>query len=335
MEIKKHDNGLYYAHLTGSVTVNLKTKNKAEAAKLASEARLQDIEFAKKAKLLNAETISKLSSGKIKCSEALDEWRAWAKSVGLSPNTLYQTETYLKMFFVQNGLMNKPVSSITEDHVDQFINNPEPIAASTRQYRLSAVKSFFTLSCARGYSLSNPAALVKVKMFLLSHEQKERKKVLPFTDRELSILHSLEDPFWRVATRLGYEAGLRIGDVAKLEWSSLNEKNRVIVWTDKHDRRVSVPISAELYKMLCGLPKEDDRFVFKQESQDALSARSRSKLSVYFGRLLEKHGIEGRGFHSLRHTFATKHRSLGKSVDEIRDMLGHRSSSTTNIYIHE
>jgi integrase len=38
--------------------------------------------------------------------------------------------------------------------------------------------------------------------------------------------------------------------------------------------------------------------------------------------------------HSLRHTAATKADEAGKPILAIRDMLGHKSVKTTEIYIH-
>lgn len=60
----------------------------------------------------------------------------------------------------------------------------------------------------------------------------------------------------------------------------------------------------------------------------------RAKLSTYFARILKREGIEDRSFHCFRHSFATRHRKLGESVDEIRLKLGHASAETTAGYLH-
>ena len=76
MKIKANAKGVYYARLTGSNPINLKTKNLTEAKRLAKEAKLEEIEFAAKANLLTAEAVQRLSAGgKVTGTSALDRWR--------------------------------------------------------------------------------------------------------------------------------------------------------------------------------------------------------------------------------------------------------------------
>ena len=69
-------------------------------------------------------------------------------------------------------------------------------------------------------------------------------------------------------------------------------------------------------------------------------------LSVQFGRLCDRLGIKGKSFHSLRHYKATiSYAKLDKealakklasvlSITEIKQLLGHANSKTTEGYSH-
>lgn len=336
MKIKLHENGNYYAHIIGAPPVNLKTSNKREAARLAKAAKLDEIEFASKAELLTAEVVSRLSAkAKVTCETALVEWERWAVTVGLSPKYVHDAKGYLNLMFREFGLEKKSPGIITEGQVDAFVNPPGGQSFSTSGVRHAVAKSFFRLCIARGFVVRNPAELVRIKRHKMTHAQKEPKVREAFTEAEVKkLLNQLDDPFWKACVWLGSEVGLRLGDVAKLEWETFQKKNKIVVWTDKRDRRIEMPISAELYQFLKSMPKEHDRFVFPEQAAIHEDMNRRSRLSVYFTRVLAKHDIEGKSAHSLRHTFATRHAAAGTPVDEIREKMGHVSEETTRGYIH-
>jgi integrase len=77
------------------------------------------------------------------------------------------------------------------------------------------------------------------------------------------------------------------------------------VWTDKRDRRVSLPIPSELVEAIAAIPIEDRRYCFPNEREITLSVEKRAKLSVQFGRICKQLELN-HTFHDLRHTYATE-----------------------------
>ena len=332
MTIKKHANGIYYAHLFGQRPVNLHTQNKETAQALARESRLAVIEFAARAQAITAETMQRImAGGRVTCEKALSEWSSWATTIGLTPNTITRYTGVLGQFLT--GRLRDQVISLTEDIVDQFVNPTEsPIVIGTRNNRLAAVQSFFKACVRRGLLLKDPSADIVVKTSGLTFEQKEPHRREIFTEMELALLSRIESPFWKCAVVLGQHYGLRLSDVATLEWASLTTKpGRIIIWTDKHDKRLEFPVCSGLMKALPAAAH--GRFVFPEMAALAVPEK-RAALSVYFRRELDRVGVpKGKSFHCLRHTFAVRHQDMGESVDEIRLKLGHSSADTTQIYL--
>ena len=336
MKLKPNHKGIYFAHLTGSSPINLDTKNRDEAKRLAKAAKLEDIEFAAKAKLLTTEAIQRLTSdSRITGGQALEKWRDLAGTkLGLSPTTLHGYEANIRRFLVLTKLADKPITTASFSHVDDYINAHDGAAVSTRSARRSSLENFFKVCTDEGFIVRNPAGLTKVRMHHLTFAQKEPKVREPFTELELDVLSTVEDPFWKIAIHLSLNYGLRLSDISRLEWASFAKQGRLIVWTDKRDRRIELPLLAETEGLMRTIARGSGPWVFPVQAALTSTQTKRATHSTYFARILHRLGIEGKSFHCLRHTFASRRATHGDTIDQIRVKLGHTSTATTEGYVH-
>lgn len=68
-------------------------------------------------------------------------------------------------------------------------------------------------------------------------------------------------------------------------------------------------------------------------TSDASSARHRSLLPRGFDAAAEAAGIVGVTLHDLRHAYGSRLASRGLSARQIADAMGHKRTSTTEVYI--
>ena len=144
--------------------------------------------------------------------------------------------------------------------------------------------------------------------------------------------------------------GLRLGELLALEWGDVDwergllyvrrtcregrdEAGRFgrIVGAPKSRRSVRViPLSAEVRAMLRAMQKPS-RLVISRGGAP-LSVRSYQRS---FARLLARLSLPHRGFHALRHTFATRAAECGMDGRALAEILGHGSPAFTFArYVH-
>lgn len=145
--------------------------------------------------------------------------------------------------------------------------------------------------------------------------------------------------------------GLRLGEILALEWTNIDfNKAELIVNKTCHDcikngekYRVTntpktttsmrvIPLPKQLLPVLCAVKKRSKSPFVVADGENYVLYRSYQRS---FDLLQEKLKIPHRGFHALRHTFATRALECGVDVKTLSEILGHKNPSVTlSRYVH-
>lgn len=362
--------GVYHAAVkAGGKTkwVSTGCESKAEAEKILAESGVEQINRSMQASRLTVKAIGQALTGQhLTCAKALEKY-CEMKAASRAAKTIANHALAVREWMKAANAETLAPSAVTPQQIGRWLNNPKStLRAATRKSMLAGVRGFFSFCADQGWILSDPSQLVEVDYSVMSHEQKENDSIQPFTEDEVKLLISelrkdwkraetekhelfrnpMDVLFWLVACSIGKETGLRISDIARLEWRSFADAGHMVVWTGKTNRRVELPVSETLHNLISEVPVNDPKYVFPDQRTLTLTPNKRSFLSVSFGRLLQRLGIQNRSFHSFRHYKATQEfaktdkLTLAKklaetlTMEQIATLLGHAHAKTTKGYVH-
>lgn len=211
--------------------------------------------------------------------------------------------------------------------------------ASTINKKLSALRSFYLFALRRKLIEHDPARCVTGP---------KKMKPLPQFLREGEMDRLLDDLEWddsfshvraRTIILLFYEAGLRRSELVGLNDRDVDFSAGQLKVTGKRNKQRVIPFGGELAEEL-------RHYMFVRDVQfgdahEALFLNDKGeRITGYqvYG-IVRKclsvvTSLKKRSPHVLRHTFATAMLNNGAGLEEIKNLLGHESVSTTEIYTH-
>jgi integrase len=205
------------------------------------------------------------------------------------------------------------------------------------------------LNAARRQALitTNPAEAVD-----LDHENPERR--LPFSLDQVRSILAVADTEWTGVILFGLYAGIRLGDISRLTWGSLDlERNVVVFEAQKTSRRKKggdKTTTIDLHRDIVSYIRSIQPGVPAAPLFPTLSGKSvgsSSGLSAGFRALMDKAGIlspigtakgakvfRSLSFHSLRHTYVSQLASAGVPIELRMALAGHSSDTMSLGYTH-
>lgn len=136
---------------------------------------------------------------------------------------------------------------------------------------------------------------------------------------------------------LGYDAGLRISEVASLDWRNVKPTDRRITVHGKGGRTQTVVVTERCIEALRSLGQHAAGPVFR-DGRNSVNPKpiSRQRVHTLFAKVCGAAGVERRGFHALRHSFVTRVlRASGGNLPLTQRQARHSDPSTTASYIHD
>lgn len=215
------------------------------------------------------------------------------------------------------------------------------ITARTVRWKMSAVRSFYVYLCRHHGFTANPASDValapvpkRLPGFIIQSETLEA-----LSDDGVNTA-SFTDVRNHLAVTMLYETGMRASELISLTDSDVDLSRGELRVVGKRNKERIIPLGDHLARAI-----RDYRLLRSKtvgvSATDTFFVRPDGR-PMYYGLLnrivhaaLDPHVSSPRRTpHALRHSFATDMLNNGADINAVRQLLGHASLATTQIYTH-
>ena len=251
------------------------------------------------------------------------------KELKLSGYSQKTIKSYLHHIGRYIRYFTKDPKDLDEEHIRNYmlyLIDKKKVSRSYHNQAVSAIKFLY------GHVLNMPGTAGGIP-----RPRKEKKLPVVLSHEDvMRILESVDNIKHKAILMLIYSAGLRVSEVVKLEVGDIDAERKLIHVKDAKGGKDRYTILSDVaLKTLDVYMKsyQPQEWLFAGAKKPRhLSTRSVQKI---FNSAVKSAGItKDASVHTLRHSFATHLLESGVDLRYIQELLGHKSSKTTEIYTH-
>lgn len=253
----------------------------------------------------------------------------------------YRTDILELQKFGEKLLGDLAPSDVGADLVREWIVSlmDKGYAPNTVNRKLSSVRTYYKYLLKKGLVAADPLRRVTGP---------KKKKPLPVFLREGEVDRLLDDVDFgerfegcrdRLIIEMFYTTGMRLSELIGLDDKDVDFSASLIKVTGKRSKQRLIPFDKELGCSMQeyvnvrnqALPVRSDAFFVRKNGERL----GRGIVAYIVRRNLSKVvTVKKRSPHVLRHTFATAMLNNGADLSSIKELLGHESLATTEVYTH-
>ena len=260
-------------------------------------------------------------------ADKLNNFSIWMKHKRYSANTISTYADAVKQFLTYYS--EKDISTLNNDDIVSYVYNhivKQGLSFSYQNQLINAVKLFF-----------REVEKSEIKIEKLQRPRREHKLPNVLSKEEVKlIVEAPTNTKHRAMLSLIYACGLRRSELLNLKSKDVDSKRHLLIIRNaKGYKDRVVPISEKLIEMLRAYYKKYKPKIWLFEGQKIGEQYSEESLAKVLKNALTLCNIKKPvTLHWLRHSYATHLLESGTDLRYIQELLGHKSSKTTEIYTH-
>jgi integrase/recombinase XerC len=256
--------------------------------------------------------------------------------------TSYQTDLLQFEHFIQNTF-DIPFDQVKHTHIRSFMVKlmEDATVAKTINRKISALRSFYKFLLREGKVEQNPASLIKAPK--IPHRLPvfiEADKIDALLDTDSFFDNSFPSKRDHLVIEILFGTGIRLAELLTLKEIDVNIYDETIKVLGKRSKERIVPINKQLvnqineYIELKKLQNFNNNLPTLIVTNTGAKAYPKLIYRIVTTYLKMVSTQDKRSPHVLRHSFATSLLNAGADLNAIKELLGHASLATTQVYTH-
>lgn len=266
------------------------------------------------------------------------------KGTSISPHTLRAYRRGLLDYLIYIG--GADILRVSPDEAQTYVrmleqggDETKPKSPATVQLRAVAARRFYDALAWCSFGVDNPFDKVMIRPDPVKPHEKRSEYGLDTVKELVHACDTFDDSIAKVAILLAVLSGLRIEEIATLEWGDIDFRERLIRVRGKGKKIRLVPLDTAIGKALSEVPHTGKGVLtryYRKSWAPYTTAGLRAKIRQL---CLRAFGINPfsqqpngyKGVHAFRHTFGVIMQEQVGAL-ETQALLGHESLTTTMRY---
>jgi integrase/recombinase XerC len=214
------------------------------------------------------------------------------------------------------------------------------ISSKTINRKISTLKSFFKYQLKMNKIELNPiSAIVSLKISKRLPSFVEQKDIDTLF-RHIEFPDSWEGKTNRLLLMVFYQTGIRLSELINIKESHIDKSKGSLKVLGKGNKERIIPVNNALLREIDTYISEKNFFIDETQKEFLFINKKGKKLyAKYVYNAVKKYlgdvsTNERKSPHVLRHSFATHLTNNGADINAIKELLGHASLASTQIYTH-
>jgi len=259
--------------------------------------------------------------------QELDGFKRWMSQQRYAANSLKIYHHCLANFF--RFYPDKAIAEINNRDIEKFNHDfilKNGYSPKTQNQYISAIKTYYLKMKGTGHDLNKLERPI---------EGQKLPKVLAIETVQ-QLLEGIANIKHKTALTTIYALGLRRSELLNLKLNHINLQRDVVeILNSKGKKDRDLPLPDSLKKLITAYCQKLKPQIWLVEGQKPGTPYSATSLeNIFKNNLAKVTNNDTFTLHCLRHSYATHLLDMGVDLRIIQELLGHKSSRTTEIYTH-
>lgn len=274
--------------------------------------------------------------------QAFTDYLAFEKRFSGNTVTAYKNDLEQFFAFLEKEFDAPVLSEVKSPFVRTWLAGlmDKDFIPTTVKRKISTLKAFFKYQVKTGQLQSSPMLTIIAPKAGKRLPQYVQQKETELLFKHVAFSEGFEGQTEELILELLYNTGIRLSELIHIKESDVDQGQKSLKVLGKGNKERIVPLGSHLIEKIRRYISVKSGLNFPAAKQYLLvTSKGKKMYAKYVYLIVKKYlglitTLEKRSPHILRHTFATHLTNKGADLNAVKELLGHSSLASTQVYTH-